>query len=151
MMRPHRICQVEITRRYDHKHQEVGNGGYTGLSKMASDIARTFFSRLSAGGCVLNQDFLRTLKHTYLATARSFVHTYESVADMNNLTQFDQHQDLATIEIFAAGLDQAFTQYSDLLFGSPMISDWRRIEVALEGTISELTNAFDRAAMGVAA
>jgi len=28
--RPHRICQVEITSRYDHKHQEAGedsNGG----------------------------------------------------------------------------------------------------------------------------
>ncbi|NWG12893.1 MAG: glucosyl-3-phosphoglycerate synthase [Acidobacteria bacterium] len=146
IMRPHRICQVEITSRYDHKHQELGDSGTSGLSKMASDIARTFFSRLSAGGCVLNQDFLRTLKHTYLANARAYVHTYEAFADMNNLQQFDQHQELAIIELFAGGLDKAFVEYSDLLFGSPLISDWRRIEVALEGTLSELVAAFDAAA-----
>ncbi len=149
--RPHRICQVEITSRYDHKHQELGDSATSGLSKMASDIARTFFSRLSAGGCVLNQDFLRTVKHTYLANARSYVHTYEAFADVNNIPRFDQHQELATIELFAAGLDKAFAEYSDLLFGSPLISDWRRIEVALEGTSSELVNAFDTAAIGTAA
>jgi glucosyl-3-phosphoglycerate synthase len=151
IMRPHRICQVEITRRYEHKHQELGDSETPGLSKMASDIARTFFSRLSAGGCVLNSDFLRTLKHTYLTNAREYVHTYEAFADVNNIQRFDQHQELATIELFAGGLDKAFVEYSDLLFGSPLISDWRRIEVALEGTSSELVNAFDLAAIGTAA
>jgi glucosyl-3-phosphoglycerate synthase len=141
--RPHRICQVEITSRYDHKHQDVGDNANTGLTKMASDIARTFFSRLSAGGCVLSQDFLRTLKHTYLANARSCVRTYGAIADMNNLRGFDQHQELAAIESFAVSLDHAFLEYSDLLFGSPLIPDWRRIEAALEGTLSELAAAFD--------
>jgi glucosyl-3-phosphoglycerate synthase len=151
IMRPHRLCQVEITGRYDHKHQELGQSGTSGLSKMASDIARTFFSRISAGGCVLSQDFLRTLKHTYLAYARAYVHTYEAFSDMNNLAQFDQHQEMAIIELFAGGLDKAFVEYSDLLFGSPLIPDWRRIEVALEGTLSELVNAFDSVAVGTGA
>ena len=44
---------------------------------MVSDIARTFFVQLAAGGTILTQDFLRTLKHTYLANARSYVRTYE--------------------------------------------------------------------------
>ncbi len=149
--RPHRICQVEVASRYDHKHQDVGEDANTGLVKMASDIARTFFSRLSAAGCVLTQDFLRTLKHTYLVNARAYVRTYEAFADMNNLRQFDQHQELKTVELFAAGLDKAFAQFSDLLFGSPLIPDWRRIEVALEGTLSELVNAFDTAVTGQAA
>lgn len=100
---------------------------------------------------MLNQDFLRTLKHTYLTNARSYVHTYEAFADLNNILRFDQHQELATIELFAGGLDNAFAEYSDLLFGSPLVSDWRRIEVALEGTSSELVNAFDAAANGTVA
>jgi len=128
----------------------VGTSRTIGLNKMASDIARTFFSRLSAGGCVLSQDFLRTLKHTYLTNARAYVHSYEAFADMNNLAQFDQHQEMATIELFARGLDKAFGEYSDLLFGSPLIPDWRRIEVALEGTSAELVNTFDTAAVGTA-
>ncbi|MBX3745371.1 MAG: glucosyl-3-phosphoglycerate synthase [Verrucomicrobiae bacterium] len=141
--RPHRICQVEITRRYDHKHQDIGDGPGSGLQKMASDIGRTFFTRLSAGGSILTLDFLRTLKHTYLANARSYVRTYEAYAEMNHLAKFDRHHELGLIEAFAGALDRAFSEYQDHLFGSPMIPEWRRIEGALEGVLPELVNAFE--------
>ena len=106
--RPHRICQVEITSRYDHKHQEAGEDSNAGLLKMVSDIARTFFTHLASGGSILTQDFLRTLKHTYLATARGYVRIYESYAEMNSLQKFDRHQELGLIEAFAGALDKAF-------------------------------------------
>jgi glucosyl-3-phosphoglycerate synthase len=144
--RPHRICQVEITARYDHKHQELGDDASAGLQKMVSDIARTFFTRLSAGGSILTHDFLRTLKHTYLANARSYVRIYEACADMNGLPKFDRHQELGSIELFAGALDRAFLEYQDHLFGSPMIPEWRRIEVALEGVLPELVAAFENPA-----
>lgn len=147
--RPHRICQAELTARYDHKHQNVGGSADEGLLKMASDIARTFFSQLSAGGCILSHDTLRAIKHTYLSHARGYVRTYEAFAEMNNLQHFDHHQELATIELFASGLDKAFVEFNDLLFGSPLIPDWRRIEVAIEGTLAELAQAFDHAAAAV--
>jgi glucosyl-3-phosphoglycerate synthase len=149
--RPHRICQVEITARYDHKHQEVGENGQNGLQKMVSDIARTFFTRLSAGGSILTHDFLRTLKHTYLAHARSYIRVYEAFSEMNGLPKFDRHQELGSIETFAGALDRAFLEYQDHLFGSPMIPDWRRIEVALDGALSELTSAFEHPTSAVAA
>ena len=141
--RPHRICQVEITSRYDHKHQEAGEDPNVGLPKMVSDIARTFFTHLAAGGTILTQDFLRTLKHTYLANARSFVRIYESYAEMNSLQKFDRHQELGLIEVFAGALDKAFGEYQNHPFGSPTIPDWRRIEVALDGILPELVNAFE--------
>lgn len=141
--RPHRICQVEITARYDHKHQELGEDASAGLQKMVSDIARTFFTRLSAGGSILTQDFLRTLKHTYLANARSYVRIYEGCAEMNGLPKFDRHQELGAIELFAGALDRAFQEFQDHLFGSPLIPEWRRIEVALEGVMPELVQAFE--------
>ncbi|MCW5554268.1 MAG: glucosyl-3-phosphoglycerate synthase [Verrucomicrobiae bacterium] len=144
--RPHRVCQVEITSRYDHKHQDVGEDASAGLQKMVSDIARTFFTRLSAGGTILTHDFLRTLKHTYLANARSYVRIYESHAEMNSLPKFDRHQELGYIELFASALDRAFAEYQDHLFGSPLIPEWRRIEVALEGVLPELVNAFENPA-----
>jgi len=143
VIRPHRVCQVEITARYDHKHQEVGETSSAGLQKMASDIARTFFTRLSAGGSILTHDFLRTLKHTYLANARAYVRVYESYAQMNALTKFDRHQELGLIELFAGVLDQAFTEFEEHLFGSPMIPEWRRIEVALDGVMPDLVAAFE--------
>jgi glucosyl-3-phosphoglycerate synthase len=148
LTRPHRICQVEITARYDHKHQEVGEDPTVGLQKMASDIARTFFTRLSSGGSILTHDFLRTLKHTYLANARSYVRIYESHAEMNSLLKFDRHQELGLIEVFAGALDQAFREFQDHLFGSPMIPEWRRIEVAWDGVLPELVSAFEATAHG---
>jgi glucosyl-3-phosphoglycerate synthase len=141
--RPHRICQVEITSRYDHKHQEAGEDLDAGLLKMVSDIARTFFTHLASGGSILTQDFLRTLKHTYLANARSYVRIYESYAEMNSLQKFDRHLELGLIEVFAGALDRAFGEYQNHPLGSPNIPDWRRIEVALEGILPELVNAFE--------
>jgi glucosyl-3-phosphoglycerate synthase len=143
IIRPHRICQVEITSRYDHKHQEAGEDANIGLLKMVSDIARTFFIHLAAGGTILTQDFLRTLKHTYLANARSCVRIYESYAEMNSLPKFDRHQELGLIEVFASALDKAFGEFQNHPFGSPTIPDWRRIEVALDGILPELVNAFE--------
>ena len=141
--RPHRICQVEITSRYDHKHQEAGEDPNAGLLKMVSDIARTFFTQLASGGSILTQDFLRTLKHTYLANARGYVRIYESYAEMNSLQKFDRHQELGLIEVFSGALDNAFSEYQNHPFGSSTIPDWRRIEVALEGILPELVKAFE--------
>ena len=141
IVRPHRICQVEIAPRYDHKHQEVGQDPSAGLARMVSDIARTFFTQLSSGGCVLNSEILRTLKHTYMANARSYVKTYEDFSKMTGLHHFDMHQELGAIEIFAGGLEQAFHEFQSHLFGSPLIPEC--IEVALDGILSELAAAFD--------
>ena len=110
---------------------------------MVSDIARTFFTHLASGGSILTQDFLRTLKHTYLATARGYVRIYESYAEMNSLQKFDRHQELGLIEVFAGALDKAFGEYQDHPFRSPTIPEWRRIEVALEGILPELVKAFE--------
>ena len=143
LSRPHRICQVEITARYDHKHQDLGENGSSGLAKMASDIARTFFTQLASGGTVLTQDFLRTLKHTYMANARGYVRIYEAYSKMNNLQQFDLHRELRAIETFAGGLERAFQEFLEHPFGSPLIPEWRRIEVAVEGILSELVEAFE--------
>jgi glucosyl-3-phosphoglycerate synthase len=86
---------------------------------------------------------LRTLKHTYLANARAYVRVYESYAQMNALAKFDRHQELGLIELFADALDQAFTEFQEHLFGSPMMPEWRRIEIALDGVMPDLVTAFE--------
>ena len=68
---------------------------------------------------------------------------YESYAEMNGLKKFDRHQELGLIEVFASALDSAFGEYQNPPFGSPTIPDWRRIEVALDGILPELVNAFE--------
>jgi glucosyl-3-phosphoglycerate synthase len=89
LVRVTRVCQVELTQRYDHKHQQLGSEDRPGLQKMVADIARTFFAQLSSQGVILSQEFFRTLKLTYLAHARRAVVVYEAFAEMHDLTEYD--------------------------------------------------------------
>jgi glucosyl-3-phosphoglycerate synthase len=143
LVRVPRICQVELTNRYDHKHQQLGTDAQSGLQKMIADIARTFFAQLSSQGIVLSREFFRTLKLTYLTHARRVVGVYEAFAEMHDLEKYDLHDELTAVETFAHALDNAFEDFHQYPFGSPFIPDWRRIEVAIEGIMEELTAALD--------
>ncbi|MBE9168061.1 glucosyl-3-phosphoglycerate synthase [Pleurocapsales cyanobacterium LEGE 06147] len=143
LVRVPRICQVELTGRYDHKHQQLGTENQPGLQKMVADIARTFFAQISAQGTVLSYEFFRALKLTYITHARSAVVVYEALAEMHDLTAYDLHRELTAVETFAHALDRAFDDFHQYLFGSPLIPEWRRIEVALDGIMEELTEALD--------
>src|SRR5258706_415725 len=143
IVRPHRVCQVEIAPRYDHKHQPVGNDVKGGLLRMVADIARTFYTQLASSGCVLSQDFLVTLKHTYMANARAYVRVYESVAEMNKVERLDSHHELEAIEAFGSVLEQALREFREHPMGSPLIPEWRRLEVAFDGILSELVTVFE--------
>ncbi|MBW4655732.1 MAG: hypothetical protein KME20_22225 [Kaiparowitsia implicata GSE-PSE-MK54-09C] len=143
LFRVPRVCQVELTHRYDHKHQEVGSSSHRGLQKMAADIARTFFTQLSAQGVMLNSEFSRALKLTYITHARRAIDVYEAVAEMHNLTAYDLHQEFTAVEAFAQALDDAFEEFNRYPFGSPLIPDWRRVEVALPGIMQALVEAVE--------
>jgi glucosyl-3-phosphoglycerate synthase len=143
IVRTHRVCQVEIAPRYDHKHQQVGADPQSGLLRMVADIARTFYTQLASSGCVLSEDFLVTLKHTYMVNARAFVRIYEGLVEMNKIERLDSHAELRTIESFAGVLEQAFQEFHQHPLGSPLIPEWRRLEVALDGILSELVTGFE--------
>jgi glucosyl-3-phosphoglycerate synthase len=143
LVRVPRICQVELTDRYDHKHQQLGSDTQPGLQKMVADIARTFFAQLASQGIVLSQEFFRTLKLTYLTHARSAVVVYEAFAEMHDLNAYDLHRELTAVESFANALDNALEDFQEYSFGAPFIPDWRRIEVAIEGIMDELTEALE--------
>jgi glucosyl-3-phosphoglycerate synthase len=143
LVRVPRVCQVELTERYDHKHQELGREDRPGLQKMVADIARTFFAQLSSQGIILSQEFFRTLKLTYLTHARKAVVVYEAFAEMHDLTEYDLHGELTAVESFAEALDRALEDFQKYSFGAPFIPAWRRIEVAIHGIMDELTEALD--------
>ena len=65
-----RICQVDIAKVYDHKHQDVSlKDKEKGLSKMSIDITKTLIRKLAAQGDTFTYNTLRTLKATYYRTA----------------------------------------------------------------------------------
>ncbi len=144
LVRESRICQIELTDRYDHKHQNVGSENEKGLYKMASDIARTFFTHLASNGVSLNTEVFRTIRLTYLKHAREMVGIYESLAEMHETRiSFDFHEELKTVETFANAIDSGVLDFCDQHFGSPLIPDWKRVESALDGILTDLVNAVE--------
>jgi glucosyl-3-phosphoglycerate synthase len=144
LVRESRICQIELTSRYDHKHQNVGSQNEKGLYKMASDIARTFFTHLASNGVALNSEVFRTVRLTYLKHAREMVGIYESLAEMyDERISFDFHEELKTVEVFASAIDSGVLDFCDQHFGSPLIPDWKRVESAIDGILNDLVNAVE--------
>lgn len=144
IVRVSQVCQVELVERYDHKHQEVGAGLDKGLNKMATDIARTFFSHLSSNGVILTNDMLTTIRLTYLKHARESVGIYESYAKIYRGTvSFDFHEELSIVESFAQTIEAASLDFHKHAYGSPMIPAWKRVEAAIEGIMDKLTEAVE--------
>jgi glucosyl-3-phosphoglycerate synthase len=144
LVRESRICQIELTSRYDHKHQVVGSQNEKGLFKMASDIARTFFTHLASNGVSLNTEVFRTIRLTYLKHAREMVGMYESLAEMyERRITFDFHEELKTVELFAGAIDSGVVDFCDQHYGSPLIPDWKRVESAIDGILPDLLRAVE--------
>jgi len=144
LVRESRICQIELTSRYDHKHQIVGSENEKGLFKMASDIARTFFTHLVSNGVSLNTEIFRTIRLTYLKHAREMVGMYESLAEMyEKRITFDFHEELKTVELFAGAIDNGVLDFCDQHYGSPLIPDWKRVESAIGGILADLVSAVE--------
>ncbi|MBN1414360.1 MAG: hypothetical protein JW973_04615 [Bacteroidales bacterium] len=143
--RINRICQVEITSRYDHKHQRIGTSPEKGLYKMASDIARTFFTYLASNGRIMGMDSFNAIRLAYLKNAREMVGIYESYADMySHRISYDFHDELKTVELFSQGIDHATENFYNNPKGSPMIPDWKRVESAVDGVLKKLVNAVEK-------
>jgi glucosyl-3-phosphoglycerate synthase len=143
-MRVNRICQVEITQRYDHKHQRVGTSPEKGLYKMASDIARTFFTFLASNGRIMGLDTFNSIRLAYLKNAREIVGVYEAYAEMySHRISYDFHDELKTVELFAQGIDHATENFYNNPKGSPMIPDWKRVESAVDGVLKKLAIAVE--------
>ncbi len=143
--RIHRIAQIELTSRYDHKHQEIGSKEEGGLVRMASDIARTFFSEMSSRGMVVSEDFIRTLKLSYIRAARSYVGIYGNITEMTNFKRYDLHGEVSAVETFSHAIDTAFADFKEQPFGTPMLPVWRRMNRAIPGLLKRLAATFDSA------
>jgi glucosyl-3-phosphoglycerate synthase len=143
-MRVNRICQVELTQRYDHKHQNLGSTSEKGLFKMASDIALTFFTYMSSNGRIMGKDTFNAIRNAYLKNAREFVWVYEAFSGMyDDRIKYDYHKEMCAVELFTESLDAATEQFFNNPRGSPMIPDWKRVESAVGGVLERLVHAVE--------
>jgi len=138
-----RICQVDIADRYDHKHQVLSPEDATrGLSKMSVDISKAMFRKLAIQGETFSQERIRTVKATYYRIALDLVETFEADASMNGIN-YDSHAEEQAVELFAANVVSAGTDFLENPMDTPFLSPWKRVVSAVPEIFEELRGAVE--------
>ena len=138
-----RLCQADIAKNYDHKHQDLSlEDANAGLSKMSIDITKSIFRKLATQGETFNSETFRSLKATYYRIALDFVETYHNDAIMNGLT-LDIHQEEKAVEMFAKNIMSAGEQFLDAPMERPFIPSWNRVVSAMPDVFDQLITAVE--------
>jgi glucosyl-3-phosphoglycerate synthase len=138
-----RICQVDLTDNYEHKHQELSpDDPNKGLLKMSIDIAKNLFRNLASEGIDLSESLLKTLKATYLRTAQEAITKYHDDASINGL-DFDRHEEGVAVETFTKGIELASKAFVEDPLRIPLIPNWSRVTSAIPDFLERLKNAVD--------
>jgi len=139
-----RVCQVELTHRYDHKHQVVSKDDATkGLHKMAIDIAINIFKNLAAEGIIISEGALKTLQKNYLKIAEDIISNYHADAMMNGL-EFIRHEEETTVETFYKALTHSSEQYLKDPLSYMMLPNWNRITSAYPEFLGKLLKIVEK-------
>lgn len=138
-----RLCQVDITETYDHKHQDLSiDNTQAGLSKMSVDISKALFRKLATQGVVFTTETFRSIKATYFRIALDFVETYKNDAVINGIN-LDIHKEEMAIEMFAKNLMEAGQQFLDRPMENPFIPSWNRVVSAMPEVYERLLSAVE--------
>jgi glucosyl-3-phosphoglycerate synthase len=138
-----RVCQVELTENYDHKHRELSEGDPgAGLQRMVSDIGASLIRNLASYGIEFDAGFLNTLTAAYVRMAQDAVARYSDDADLNGV-RFDRHEEEVAVEVFSRALRRAGLDFVRDPMGAPQIPNWNRVTSALPRFLQDLREAVD--------
>lgn len=138
-----RVCQVELCKNYDHKHQDLSEDDpEKGLFKMGIDISKTLFRVLYSSGVVLGYGFFNTLRATFLKEAQDRMQMYRDDARINGL-EYDRHAEGTAIEMFTEGIRIAGETIENNPMGLPLIPNWNRVFSAIPGLEAKLLDAVE--------
>jgi len=136
-----RICQVDLTDNYEHKHQDLSSDDPSkGLLRMSVDIAKNLFRNLASEGIDLSESLLKTLKATYLRTSQEAITKYHDDAAINGL-DFDRHEEGVAAETFTKGIELASKAFVEDPLRIPLIPNWSRVSSAIPDFLERLKNA----------
>ena len=138
-----KVCQVDISDFYDHKHQVMSfDDKSKGLSKMSHDIAKSMFRKMATFGEVFSEERIRTIKAAYYRIALDLVDSYESDAIMNGIS-YDRHNELKSIELFAQNIISAGNDFLTHPKDMPFIPSWKRVTSAVPDIFEKMIDAVD--------
>ncbi|OUT68686.1 MAG: glycosyl transferase [Planctomycetaceae bacterium TMED10] len=125
-----RVCQVDITSEYEHKHQDLSlEDPSKGLMRMATDILTSMFRTLASRGTVLSEGHFVSLRSAFLRAAQDAIRQYHADALINGL-QFDRHAEEIAVEGFAEQIMAAGTAFREDPAGGESIPNWTRVLAA---------------------
>jgi glucosyl-3-phosphoglycerate synthase len=138
-----KICQVDLTDNYEHKHQDVSaHDADSGLLKMCTDISTSLFTTLSSEGVQFSESLFNTLFVTYLRIAQDSIKMYNDDAAINGLF-FDRHAEGLAVETFVQGIRIASQKFLEDPLGSPLIPNWSRVTSAIPDFLDQLELAVE--------
>jgi glucosyl-3-phosphoglycerate synthase len=138
-----RVCQVDLTDNYEHKHQPLTLGDPNkGLLKMGTDIAKTIFRTMASRGHTLTKEFFISLKASYLRIAQDLIARYEYDSIINGLT-FDRHKEGSSAEAFTQCIMSAGEQFIETPIEVPYIPNWNRVISAIPNIFELLIQAVE--------
>lgn len=121
-----KIAQVDISRNYEHKHQEVSEeDAQKGLHRMVVDIAKFYLNYMRAHGYALDDATIDMILHTYYENALRFIKRYSGDASINSLI-YDRYQEEQTVQLFRGILWTAWEQSRGPQL-SAQIPSWNRV------------------------
>jgi glucosyl-3-phosphoglycerate synthase len=136
-----RVCQVELSENYDHKHRELSpDDPSRGLHRMVVDIAASLIRNLASYGVEFESGFLNTLIAAYLRTAQDAIARYSDDAALNGLS-FDRHEEEVAVETFSRALRAAGLGFVRDPMGAPPIPNWSRVVSARPEFLNDLAEA----------
>jgi glucosyl-3-phosphoglycerate synthase len=145
-----RTFQVDLTDNYEHKHQTLSAEDQSkGLTRMASDIAKSLFRTLAAEGVVFTADHFRSLEVRYVRTAEDTIARYYADAMLNGL-KFDRHAEEMAVAAFAKCLRRSASEFIEDPTGLPLIPNWNRVLAAIPEFFELLQDAVDKDAKQIA-
>lgn len=126
-----RVCQVDLTDNYEHKHQRLSaDDPSKGLRRMTVDIAKSLFRTMAGEGFVFTSDHFRSLQVRYVRLAEDTINRYYADALLNGLI-FDRHSEELAVATFAKSLRQAAEEFTEDPLGPPQIPNWNRVISAI--------------------
>jgi len=138
-----RICQVDLSDNYEHKHQSLTlEDPNKGLLKMGTDIAKSIFRTMASMGYTLSNEFFVTLRSSYLRSAQDLIAQYEYDSEINGLT-YDRHKEGGSAEAFVRCIVSAGQQFLEQPFDVPHMPNWNRVISAVPNIFELLINAVE--------
>jgi glucosyl-3-phosphoglycerate synthase len=139
-----RICQVDLSDNYEHKHQSLTlEDPNKGLLKMGTDIAKSIFRTMASMGYTLTNEFFVTLRSSYLRIAQDLIAHYEYDSEINGLT-YDRHKEGSSAEAFVGCIVSAGQQFLELPFDVPHMPNWNRVISAVPNVFELLISAVEQ-------